>query len=98
MQRKTIQATIYKKVKSWVESLPEDLQEMRPEDRIIVSGGAIASMFLGEEVNDYDIYFTDMEIAYAIADHYTRLTSMKDEVYVGKHTGHYDNGDIPQFE
>jgi len=98
MQRKTIQATIYKKVKSWVGSLPEDLQKMRPEDRIIISGGAIASMFLGEEVNDYDIYFTDMEIAYAIADYYARLPSMNREVYVGKHTGHYDDEDIPLFE
>jgi hypothetical protein len=29
---------------------------------IIISGGAITSLFLNEEVNDYDIYFTDSEI------------------------------------
>lgn len=37
---------------------------------IIVSGGAITSLFLNEEVNDYDIYFTDNEVIDYIREYF----------------------------
>jgi len=39
-------------------------------DSVIVTGGCIASMLLGEEVNDIDVYFTDKEVAAKVAKYY----------------------------
>ena len=39
----------------------------------IVSGGAIASMLLGEKPNDYDLYFRDNATALAVAKYYAAL-------------------------
>ncbi len=39
-------------------------------DSTIVTGGSIASMLLGEEVNDIDVYFTDREVARKVATYY----------------------------
>ena len=44
----------------------------------IVTGGAIASMLLGEEVNDLDIYFTNRETARKVATYY--LNSMAEKL------------------
>jgi len=39
-------------------------------DNTIVTGGCIASMLLGDEVNDLDIYFADKEVARKVAKYY----------------------------
>lgn len=39
-------------------------------DSVLVSGGAIASMLLGDEVNDLDIYFKNKEVAGKVALYY----------------------------
>ena len=39
-------------------------------DNTIVTGGCIASMLLGEDINDIDIYFSDKEIASKVAKYY----------------------------
>ena len=44
----------------------------------VVTGGAIASMLLGEEVNDLDIYFKDREIAKKVAHYY--INTMKEKL------------------
>jgi len=36
----------------------------------IVTGGAIASMLLGEPINDYDVYFRDKKTTLAVANYY----------------------------
>lgn len=41
-------------------------------NNVLVSGGCIASMILGEEVNDYDIYFMDRNVAFKVASYYLR--------------------------
>ena len=40
------------------------------EKNTIITGGAIASMLLGEEVKDYDIYFRTGDACYAVAKHF----------------------------
>lgn len=40
---------------------------------IIVSGGCITSLLLGEEVNDYDIYFKDKTIINSLIDYYINI-------------------------
>lgn len=69
MKRSIIKSVLRRKVDAWIDSLPEPLRE-RARKETIVTGGCIASMLLGEEVNDYDIYFRTPDFAEAVAHHY----------------------------
>ena len=40
------------------------------KDNSIITGGCIVSMLLDEKVNDYDIYFTNIDTAKAVAEYY----------------------------
>jgi tRNA nucleotidyltransferase/poly(A) polymerase len=66
LKKKTIKSILKKRVGDWIRSLPEDLQERAKRDTI-VTGGCIASMLLGEKINDIDIYFTTQSTTKAIA-------------------------------
>lgn len=68
-KRKTIERTIRGKMNAWMKTLPEELAA-RVKDDYIVTGGAIASMCMGELPNDYDVYFKTPDVALHIANHY----------------------------
>jgi hypothetical protein len=69
MQRKTINKRIKNKMEEWLATLPENLsKKVRPN--IVVSGGSIASMFLREDVNDYDVYLMDMDVLFELCKFY----------------------------
>ena len=52
MKAKTIKSIIHNKIEHWLESIEDVSLRNRVKDKVIVTGGAIASMLLGEEVND----------------------------------------------
>lgn len=68
-KRRAIHLTLENKMTKWLDSLPE---EMRPKIKkdLIVTGGSIASMLLGEKVNDYDVYLKTKESVLLLAQHY----------------------------
>jgi hypothetical protein len=68
-QEKTVRRVIRKKIETWLESLPV---EMRKEigEKVICTGGAPASMLLGEEIKDFDFYLKTKEAAATLARHY----------------------------
>jgi len=69
-QIKTINQILTKKIDKWLESIEdEQLRKVAHRD-VIVTGGSIASMLLGEEVNDYDLYFKTYETTLAMAHYY----------------------------
>jgi len=85
MKTKTIKKVIESKVKSWLESISDEMKENplleeafgknfveEIEKDIIVTGGCIVSMLLQEEPNDYDIYFKTKEIAAKVAKFYVK--------------------------
>lgn len=73
MKSSTIKSLIRKRLSDWSASLASpELQAMVKRDTI-VSGGCIASMLLGEKINDYDLYFRTKETALALANYYTSL-------------------------
>lgn len=72
MQTKTIAKTISSKLEDWMESISDkDLVE-KLRDNVLVSWGSITSMFLNEEVNDFDIYINDMDVLKSLAQYYTK--------------------------
>jgi len=57
-----------------IKTLPKELQDEVKND-YIVTGGAIASMLLGDLPNDYDIYFQHSSVAQKVAAHYLNILS-----------------------
>lgn len=71
MKASTIKLVLNKKINNWLASIEDrPLLVERLKKDTIVSGGAIASMMLGEKINDYDIYFRTFETAKAVAEYY----------------------------
>jgi len=67
----TIEKTIKYKINKWINHFTDN-EELRLElkNDIIVTGGAIPSMLLGDLPNDYDIYFQTKSVAKKVANHY----------------------------
>lgn len=81
MKKKTISRVITKKMTNWVNTLPK---EMRKEvmDNIIVTGGCIVSYFLDQEVNDYDVYFKDINVLEKVVSYYIKKGAVNDLIHV----------------
>ena len=67
---KTIKQVLRKKTDAWLASIEDIELRTSIKNKIIITGGCIASMLLGEKVNDFDVYFRDMETAFAVAKYY----------------------------
>lgn len=70
MQTKTIKKVIVKKLEEWLETITDAKLKEEVKKNILVSGGSIASLFLNEKVNDFDIYIQDMEVLLRLAKYY----------------------------
>jgi len=73
MKIKTIRAVLKKKFEEWTNSIEDKELRINVKNNSIITGGCIASMLLQEPVNDFDIYFTNMDTAYKVAKYYTDL-------------------------
>ena len=69
-KRKGIRRELHTKVEEWLKSISDDNVRKHAKRDVIVTGGCIASMLLGEEVNDYDIYFRTKETALEVEKYY----------------------------
>lgn len=67
---KTIKSVLRRKVDEWLESIEDESLRNLCRKEAIVTGGSIASMLLGEDVNDFDIYFRTKTTVKAVADYY----------------------------
>ncbi len=77
-KRKTIIQNIEAKMQAWIKTLPESMRESVKND-YIVTGGAIASMLLGDLPNDYDLYFKTPEMGQIVAQHYLDTLAQRDQ-------------------
>lgn len=71
MQTKTINRVITNKLTEWLASITDDGLRKDVKDNLLLSGGSIASMFLREDVNDYDIYLQDKKVLLRLVKYYT---------------------------
>jgi hypothetical protein len=69
-KRKTIIQTITRKMDKWIASINDKELAEKVTNDYIVTGGAIASMLLGELPNDFDVYMQTPEIALELANYY----------------------------
>ena len=70
MKVKTIKQVLKKKFNDFVSSIDDDKVRKLVKKNSIITGGSIASMLMGEKVNDYDIYFKNKETVLAVCDYY----------------------------
>lgn len=77
MKSKTIKSILSKKITEWTNSITDDQLKRKVRENVIVTGGAITSMLMGEEVNDYDVYFRDHDTTLLISKYYLDLFKSK---------------------
>ncbi|WP_200894517.1 hypothetical protein [Sphingomonas sp. SRS2] len=70
MKGKTIKAILAKKFEAFVSSIDDEAVKHLVRKNTVITGGCIASMLLGEKVNDYDLYFTDRATCVAVGNYY----------------------------
>lgn len=69
-KRNGIKKQLDQKINAWIKSIDDpDVQKLVARNTI-VTGGSIASMLLGEPINDYDVYFRDKKTTLAVANYY----------------------------
>lgn len=70
MQNKTIRKVIGIKLEEWLNTIEDiDVQSAARKD-VIVTGGSIVSLIMGDKVNDYDVYFRTKETTRLVAQYY----------------------------
>lgn len=72
MKRKTIKAVLRKRFDEFLSNVRNDEVRKVLAEKSVVTGGAIASMLLGQSINDIDIYLTDFDACRIVAAHYVK--------------------------
>jgi len=72
MKKKEIQKQLNRVHSEWCKSIKDEKVRSLVAENSIITGGCIASMLLGEEVNDYDIYFRTKETVVALCEYYSK--------------------------
>lgn len=70
MNKKTLKKVLDKKHNEFVASIEDEEVRKLVDKNSIITGGAIASGLLNEDINDFDYYFTDKETCIAVAKYY----------------------------
>lgn len=69
---KTISKILTGKFIAWSKSITDEAVRNLVEQNTIITGGSITSMLLGEQVNDFDVYFRDANTAHKVAEYYVK--------------------------
>lgn len=70
MKAKTARFVLRRKFDDFLASIDDLAVRALVEKNTIITGGSIASMLLGEKVNDFDLYFRNKETVLAVAGYY----------------------------
>lgn len=72
MKLKTIKKIIATKFDAWANSITHEPLRKQVIENSIITGGSIVSLLLGEDVNDFDIYFRDYDTCLCVAKYYAK--------------------------
>lgn len=72
LKAKTIKSIMRRKIDAWLETITDNALRDRCRLEAVVTGGSIASMLLGQPVNDFDVYFRTKETVKMVADYYVK--------------------------
>ena len=74
-----IRKELREKVNEWANTITDPHVKSLVKKNTIITGGSIASMLLGEPVNDYDVYLRDKESTLAVANYYVAKYNERQE-------------------
>ena len=75
MKIKTIKKILQKKFYAWAESITDESLREQVKKNSIITGGSIVSLLLGEDVNDFDLYFRNYDTCLRVAKYYAKSFS-----------------------
>jgi len=83
-KRSGIKRELNRKINDWLSSIEDEELRKAAEKDVIVTGGSITSMLMGERINDFDLYFRTFETTKQIAEYYVSKFdgNLKPEVQV----------------
>lgn len=67
---KSIRKILKNKISHWITSIDDDSLKSLLRRDVLVTGGSITSMLMGDEIKDFDIYFKTQETTKAVAEYY----------------------------
>lgn len=71
--KRTMKSVLRQKAERLIASIKNpEVQEAMKKD-LLITGGAITSMAIGEKINDYDFYFRTIDTAHKVAEYYVQL-------------------------
>lgn len=70
MKIKTINKVLTDKMNDFLESIEDEPLRRDVKRDMLITGGCIASLLLQEKVNDYDVYFSNVDTAIQVAAYY----------------------------
>lgn len=76
---KTIRKVLATKIEDWLSSIEDQGVRAVARQNVIVTGGAIVSMLLGEPIKDFDIYFKTKAAALVVSRYYVEKFKEKYE-------------------
>lgn len=71
-KRSGIKRELTAKINEWLESITDEIVRKQAEQDVIVTGGSIASMLIGEKINDFDVYFRTKSTTKLVAEYYVQ--------------------------
>lgn len=71
-QRKTIRKVIRNKMDEWFSTIDDIELRQQVKENTIVTGGCIASMLMGEPINDFDVYMRDEDTCFKLACYFSK--------------------------
>jgi hypothetical protein len=77
MKRKTIERIIVKKLNAWLDTIDDVTLRDDVRENLVLSGGSITSMFLQEDVNDFDIYIQNINVCERLAQYYCKADGIE---------------------
>lgn len=69
---KTIRKVLHTKLQQWLSSITDQSLRNLLRQNVIVTGGSIVSMLMGDEIKDFDVYFKTKEATKAAAEYYCK--------------------------
>lgn len=84
MLKKNIEKNISEKIADFVSSINDKTLAKKVEESVIVAGGCIVSMLLGEKPKDYDLYISDIDVLLELAKYYKEYFSIKCDILDGR--------------
>lgn len=89
-KRSGITRELKKKLAEWLASIEDEAVRKAAKNDVIVTGGAICSMLMGDKINDYDIYFRTKKTTKLVAEYYVNKFNQKHKLKVSEGVHPYE--------